>query len=228
MSDLNHQHGPGTAIGVITDVTQRAQIQAMIERVISELGGELTVMVANAGFCQIKEALDLTPDDIRRVFEVNFVGLVNCYTLAAKQMIAQSARSQTHGTLPAWRYQIIGASSIVAFKPFPFSAHYNASKWAVRGFTHSFALEMAKYRIAVNAYAPGVVATRMWDQISHDVGGILGEENGSSQVGAGTALMGRQAHPEDIANVVAGFLASSNASFINGQTIVVDGGVVFT
>lgn len=208
----------------------------MIDRAVAELGGELTLMVANAGFCQIKEALDLTPEDIRFVFDVNFVGLVNCYTLAAKQMISQSKALSSEEDISnspaavaaAWRYKIIGASSIVAFKPFPFSAHYNAAKWAVRGFTHSFALEMAKHHITVNAYAPGVVATQMWTQISHDVKGIVGEENETSKQGAGPALMGRQASPEDVAGVVAGFLAGPNASFVNGQTIVVDGGVVFT
>ena len=58
-------------------------------------------------------------------------------------------------------YKILGCASIVAFKPFPLLAHYSASKWAVRGLTQVFAMEMAQHQIRVNAYAPGIVGTSM-------------------------------------------------------------------
>jgi NAD(P)-dependent dehydrogenase (short-subunit alcohol dehydrogenase family) len=205
----------------------------MIKTAVETLNGELTLMVANAGICQIRDALDLTPDDIRLVFDVNFLGTFNCYTLAAKQMIAQQAKAQESGandsTTTAWKYRIIGASSIVAFRPFALSIHYSAAKWAVRGFTQGFAMEMAKHKIAVNAYAPGVVATEMWSKIDGDLQSVAGTSPGqASSEGAERALMQRLATAEDVANVVAGFLAGPDASFVNGQTIVIDGGVILT
>ncbi|KIX00222.1 uncharacterized protein Z518_10361 [Rhinocladiella mackenziei CBS 650.93] len=232
--ELRQQHGNEAVIAVIANVTQQDQVQSMIDRTVKELDCELTLMVANAGVCQIKDVLDLTPDDIKFVFDVNFLGLFNCYTLAAKQMISQSKRAvngETDGapeTSP-WKYRIIGASSIVAFKPFPLSSHYSTAKWAVRGFTQGFAMEMAKYHIAVNAYAPGVIATDMWDKIDEGLCEVDGKPQGeASREGAERSLMGRLGTPEDVAKVVAGFLAGPDANFVNGQTLIVDGGIMLT
>ena len=65
--------------------------------------------------------------------------------------------------------KILGAASIVAFKPFALLSHYSASKWAVRGMTQAFAMEMAEHKITVNAYAPGIVGTAMWDLIDEEL-----------------------------------------------------------
>lgn len=65
---------------------------------------------------------------------------------------------------------MIGAASIVAFKPFALLSHYSASKWAVRGLTQAYAMEMAEHNITVNAYAPGIVGTAMWDLIDEELG----------------------------------------------------------
>lgn len=110
---------------------------------VDELG-PLSTMVANAGIAQVKGLLELTEEDLKRMFEVNVYGVHNCYSIAAKQMI-----SQGHGG------KIMGAASIVAFKPFPLLSHYSASKWAVRGLTQAYAMELAEHKITVNAYAPG-------------------------------------------------------------------------
>lgn len=105
-------------------------------------------MVANAGIAQVKPLLDLTEEDVERMFAVNVFGVHNCYSVAAKQMIRQ-------GPMSSSIYKLIGCASIVAFKPFPLLSHYSASKWAVRGLTQAFAMEMAEHKITVNAYAPG-------------------------------------------------------------------------
>ena len=224
VKEINATHGQGSAIGVIADVTQAEQVQDMIDKTVRELGN-LIVMVANAGICQVKPVLEITVKDVQRIFDVNFIGLFNCYTLAAKQMIAQGSSEAGAD----WPYKIIGAASIVAFKPFPLSSHYSAAKWAVRGFTQVFAMEMAKHRIAVNAYAPGVIGTPLWDQIDEDVSEVAGVPKGqSTDEGAARALMGRIGTPDDVAKVVAGFLAGKDAGFVNGQTIIVDGGIVFS
>ena len=107
----------------------------MIETSVKNLGN-LTVMVANAGIAQVAPMLELTEADVRRMFDVNFMGVWNCYTLAAKQMIAQGPVEPGSSG-----YKILGAASIVAFKPFPLLGHYSASKWAVRGLTQVFAME---------------------------------------------------------------------------------------
>jgi NAD(P)-dependent dehydrogenase (short-subunit alcohol dehydrogenase family) len=234
---IRHDHGPQSAVGVVADVRDAAEVQDMITRTVTHFDNDLTLMVANAGVCQIKDALSLTPEDVKFVMDVNFVGVVNCYTLAAKQMIAQQARiavqegacaSHTERT-GGWRHRIIGASSVVAFRPYPLSIHYSAAKWAVRGFTQGFAIEMAKHKISVNAYAPGVVATDMWSKIDADMSEAAHLKPGqATQAGAEASLMQRLATPEDIAGVVAGFLAGPNSNYVNGQTILIDGGTILT
>ncbi len=196
----------------------------MIQETVKALG-PLTVMIANAGIAQVAPVLDISEDDVRRMFDVNFMGVWNCYTLAAKQMISQ-------GPVPegSTGYKILGAASIAAFKPSPMLSHYSASKWAVRGFTQSFATEMARHGIAVNAYAPGIVGTAMWDLVDEKLGEIEGRAKGESLLKYSTDLtaLGRVSVPEDVSNVVAGFLCSADSRFVVGQTIIVDGGIVFT
>lgn len=116
----------------------------MIKDVVDNLG-PLTVMVANAGIAQVQAMLEISDEDVQRMFQVNFIGVWNCYREAAKQMISQGPVADG-----ASQYKIIGCSSIVAFKPFPLLSHYSASKWAVRGLTQVFAMEMARHKINVN------------------------------------------------------------------------------
>lgn len=127
-------------------------------------------------------------------------------------------------------YKIIGCASIVAFKPFPLLSHYSASKWAVRGFTQAFAMEMARHKISVNAYAPGIVGTAMWELIDEKLGEIEGRPKGETvtKYARDLTAMGRVSVPDDVGKVVGGFLAGPDAEFVTGQTLVVDGGIIFT
>jgi NAD(P)-dependent dehydrogenase (short-subunit alcohol dehydrogenase family) len=224
VSSLNSTYGANSAVGIIADVGKSAEVQNLIKESVEALG-PLTVMVANAGIAQVAPALEISDDDVARMFNVNFTGVWNCYTHAARQMIAQ-------GPVPegSTGYKIIGAASIAAFKPFPLLSHYVATKWAVRGLTQVFAIEMAKHKINVNAYAPGIVGTAMWDLIDEKLGEIEGRPKGESITKIATDLtaMGRVSVPDDVAKVVGGFLAGKDAEFVTGQTIVVDGGIVFT
>lgn len=224
VSELNSTHGAGSAIGVVADVTSSSDVQAMIKESVSKLGA-LTVMIANAGIAQVAPALDISDEDVQKMFNVNFMGVWLCYTHAARQMIAQ-------GPVPEGSsgYKILGAASIVAFKPFPLLAHYSASKWAVRGFTQVFAMEMAKHKINVNAYAPGIVGTAMWDTIDEKLGEIEGRSKGESvkKYSGDLTALGRVSVPDDVGGPVGGFLCSKDAEFITGQTIVIDGGIIFT
>ena len=214
VAKLNSKHGDGTAIGVAADVTSSAEIKAMIEKSVNELG-PLTVMVANAGIAQVKPALEISDDDVAKMFAVNFTGVWNCYTLAAKQMIKQ-------GPVPegSTGYHIIGAASIVAFKPFPLLSHYSASKWAVRGLSQVMAMELAQHHIRVNAYAPGIVGTAMWDVIDEKLGEIEGRPKGETvkKYSKDLTAMGRVSVPDDVGKLVGGFLAGPDSAFVTGQS----------
>jgi len=217
------------ATTAIADVSIRAQVAQMIRHSVTTLG-PLHCMVANAGIAQVKPLLDLTEADMERMFRVNVFGVHNCYALAANQFIAQGKLAPSSSNdRPTPVYKLIAAASIVAFKPFPLLSHYSASKWAVRGLTQAFAMEMAEYGITVNAYAPGIVGTAMWDLIDEKLAERSGAEKGSmikKYVGDLTAL-GRVSTAEDVAGLV-GFLAGKDSDFVTGQTQVVDGGIVYT
>jgi NAD(P)-dependent dehydrogenase (short-subunit alcohol dehydrogenase family) len=109
------------ATGFVADVSKLSEVNDLVKHSVKELGN-LDTMIANAGIAQVKALLDLTEEDLRRMFEVNVYGVYNCYVSAARQMIEQGGGGK-----------LIGCSSIVGFKPFPLLSHYSASKWAVRG-----------------------------------------------------------------------------------------------
>lgn len=205
------------ATGSVADVSNMSEVQSMVDHSVSELGN-LDTMVANAGIAQVKALLDLTEQDLRRMFEVNVFGVYNCYTAAARQMIKQGGGGR-----------LIGAASIVAFKPFALLSHYSASKWAVRGMTQAFAMEMAEHKIKVNAYAPGIVGTAMWDLIDEELAKKAGKKKGEmiKKYSDDLIALGRTSVPEDVAKVVS-CLASPDADYVTGQTWVVDGGIIFT
>lgn len=163
------------------------------------------------------------------MFEVNVYGVHNCYQAAAKQLIKQG------NCTPENMGKLIGCASIVAFKPFALLSHYSASKWAVRGLSQAYAMEMAEYGITVNAYAPGIVGTAMWDLIDEELGKKRGLELGEV-IKKGETIkkytdeliaLGRVSVPEDVAKLVS-FLASKDSDYVTGQTMVVDGGIIFT
>ena len=106
----------------------------------------------------------------------------------------------------------------------------SASKWAVRGFTQAFAMEMSKHHISVNAYAPGIVGTAMWEEIDEKLGRLEGRAKGESikKYVEELTAMKRTSTPDDVAKVVGGFLCGPDSVFVTGQTIVVDGGIVYT
>jgi NAD(P)-dependent dehydrogenase (short-subunit alcohol dehydrogenase family) len=104
--------------------------------------------------------------------------------------------------------KILGAASIVAFKPFPLLGHYSASKFAVRGMTQAFAMELATHKITVNAYAPGIVGTAMWDLIDEEMGKLKGAKKGDTikKFSREFIALGRTSVPKDVSDTVS-FLA---------------------
>ena len=224
VAEIVQHHGKDAAIGVAADVTQSREVQAMVDATVRKLGS-LTIMIANAGISKVRSVLELTEADVRETMDINFMGVFHCYQAAAKQMIAQGPRKKSESG-----YRIIGAASIMAFKAQPLSTHYTASKWAVRGMTHVFAMELAKHSITVNAYAPGIIGTPMWKSIREGLEerNFMDKKTTLEDYASNINVMGRLGAPEDVANVVGGFLTGPNAAYLTGQTIVVDGGIVFT
>lgn len=182
--------------------------------------------MANAGIAQVKSLLELTEADFDRMMAVNLTGVHNCYAEAALQMMDQgTCRQDDPGKL-------IGAASIVAFRPMPLLGHYSASKWAVRGLTQAYAMELAEHGITVNAYAPGIVGTAMWDKIDEGLVAKRGDKNVKKgdmmrKFVTERTLLQRVSVPEDVAKLVS-YLAGSDSDFVTGQTQIVDGGIVFT
>ena len=206
----------GRAIAVPGDVTARDAVFAMVDRVATELGS-VDVMVANAGIAQVKTLLEVTTEDLQRIFEVNVFGVVYCMQAAAERMIAQGTGGK-----------IISAASIAAHSGFGFLGHYSATKFAVRALTQAAAKELAQHKITVNAYCPGIVGTDMWDLIDEKMGPYLGNERGETLAQYTKLItLGRVQTPDDVASFVS-YLASSDSDYMTGQSVMIDGGIVMS
>ncbi|KAK3370602.1 acetoin dehydrogenase-like protein [Podospora didyma] len=200
----------------VADVTSEDEVKALVRASVDKLG-PLSTMVANAGICQAKGVFDITPADFKRVLDVNLFGVQYCYQAAARQMVEQ----KTPGKL-------IGAASVAGYVPYPLFAPYSTSKWAVRGLTHAYALELGGYNITANAYAPGVVLTDLWERLEMDLVKLAGGKKGQmmEKLTSERVALGRAAKPEDVANLVS-FLASKDADYVTGKTFMVDGGLIY-
>ncbi|WP_214367978.1 acetoin reductase [Pseudonocardia sp. H11422] len=206
----------GRSIAVPADVTDRAAVFALVDRTAAELGS-VDVMVANAGIAQVKTILELTPDDLEKIFRVNVFGVVYCLQAAAERMIGQG-----HGG------KIINAASIAAHSGFDYLGHYSATKFAVRALTQAAAKELAKHQITVNAYCPGIVGTDMWDLIDEKLGSYLGTKKGEALANYSQLIaLGRVQTPDDVAGFVS-YLAGPDSDYMTGQSVMIDGGIVMS
>ncbi|KAG4075494.1 hypothetical protein HA402_003319 [Bradysia odoriphaga] len=205
------------SIAIIADVSIEKEVESMMKSVAAQLGS-LDVVIANAGIAQVKPFLDITLDDWEKMFAVNVRGVFLCYKEAAKVMIEQGTGGK-----------IVGACSIVGYRPFPMLSHYSASKWAVRGLTQAAAMELAKHKITVNAYCPGIVGTQMWDTIDHSLATYENKVKGEviKEYSDKLIALGRTSVPDDVANFVS-FLASKDSDYMTGQSVIVDGGIQFS
>jgi meso-butanediol dehydrogenase/(S,S)-butanediol dehydrogenase/diacetyl reductase len=203
----------GLALDV--DVSDAGAVDAMVAAVVERFG-RLEVMVANAGIAQVAPLLDVTPEDFDRLMAVNLRGVFLCYTAAARQMIAQGDGGK-----------IIGAASIAAHKGFGMLGHYSASKFAVRGLTQAAAQEWAQHGITVNAYCPGIVGTAMWELIDERLAEHMGLQKGEALAQFSELItLGRVETPDDVAKFVS-YLAGPDSDYMTGQSVMIDGGVLF-
>lgn len=208
--------GPDVALGLTVDVTEAASVEAAVAAHVGHFGG-LDVMVANAGIAVTAPLLRITAKQWQLTMDVNVKGVLHCYQSAARQMITQGRGGR-----------LIGAASVAAHRGGKWQSAYSASKFAVRGMSQSAAQELAEHQITVNVYSPGVVHTPMWEGIDAEMSRRRGTELGSEMAGMVAGIpLGRLEQPTDVAGVVA-FLASPEAAYITGQSIVVDGGMWFS
>jgi meso-butanediol dehydrogenase/(S,S)-butanediol dehydrogenase/diacetyl reductase len=208
--------GSDVALGVLVDVTEAASVEAAVAAHVGHFGG-LDVMVANAGIAVTAPLLEITAKQWQRTMDVNVKGVLHCYQSAARQMITLGRGGR-----------LIGAASVAAHRGGKWQSAYSASKFAVRGMSQSVAQELAEHQITVNVYSPGVVHTPMWEGIDAEMSRRRGTQLGSEMAGMVAGIpLGRLELPTDVAGVVA-FLASPEAAYITGQSIVVDGGMWFS
>jgi 3-oxoacyl-[acyl-carrier protein] reductase len=189
------------AVAVKGDVARLDEVEQMIEAGTA-LGG-IDILVNNAGIFPRVEFLDMSAAQWDEVLNVNLKGTFFCTQAAARQMVARGQGGA-----------VINLASGAAFRSSPRGVHYVSSKAGIVGFTRAAALELARYRIRVNAVAPGTTDT------AQPRYGMSEEE--LQAVGQQVPL-GRMAQPEDIAHLAI-FLASEEASHITGQTMHVNGG----
>jgi NAD(P)-dependent dehydrogenase (short-subunit alcohol dehydrogenase family) len=193
------------ALGLRCDVSDDAQVAAMVERTVSEFG-RLDAAFNNAGvMAKVVPTADSTREEWDRVIGINLRGVWSCMKHELRQMQRQGSGA------------IVNNASVGALTGNPGIGAYIASKHGVIGLTRTAALEYVKKGIRVNAVNPGLIDT----QIGHDV--FSGDERLYSEA-ANSVPMGRAGKPEEIASVVL-WLCSPGASYVVGHGLTVDGGL---
>ena len=194
------------AIALEGDVAEGAQVDQMVAAAISQFG-RLDIVVANAAIARDVPSEELDDESFLRLVDVNLAGVFRCF---------RSALPRMSGT--GWGRLLATSSIAGAVQGWPRHVHYTAAKGGIVGLVRGLALEVAPLGITVNAVAPGVIVSPQ----TLDPVNSLGAE-GLEQF-AKRVPVGRNGDPLDIANAFL-FLASERASYITGQTLVVNGGV---
>ncbi|WP_225335487.1 SDR family NAD(P)-dependent oxidoreductase [Halomicrobium urmianum] len=193
------------------DVTDEAQVEALVEATVADLGG-LDVLVNNAGITIHAPAEEMTVEQFQRVLDVNVTGAFRCAKHAGRVMIENPGDGRG------------GAGSVVTLSSMSarvanYPQHqvaYNASKGAVDAFTRQLASEWAEHDVRVNAVAPGYVRTDPVDE-------ALAEDPELEALWTDEMLLSEMARPEDVAPLVV-YLASEASWYVTGASLLIDGG----
>jgi glucose 1-dehydrogenase len=202
-ADTLRKLGAKDAVGLVCDVTDRAQIQRAVDDTIARFG-HIDVLVNNAGICAFVEAMDLTPEVWAHTLDVNLTGAFYCTQTVARHMIARGKGGRIL-FITSLGENVINSNQV----------DYGASKGGMRMLMVGFATALGKHQITCNAVAPGMILTDMsasyWTQ-----------EEPARQIKE-RVPMGRIGTPEDVGHAVV-FLASPEAEYISGISLRVDGG----
>ncbi len=184
------------------NVADYENVKVTVSNVLAKFG-TIDILVNNAGITRDATLKKMTPEQWQQVIDVNLTGVFNC-----TQLISQVMLEKGYG-------KIINASSVVGLYGNFGQTNYVATKSGVIGMTKVWARELGRKGINVNAIAPGFIATEMVKAMPENVIKMMEEKT----------PLGRLGKPEDIANAYL-FLASDEASYINGTTLSVDGGII--
>ncbi|MGA1599725.1 MAG: L-iditol 2-dehydrogenase [bacterium] len=193
------------------DVTDQTSIQEAVSATVEAFGG-IDLLVNNAGIFDMCRLEEITEERYRHQFDVNVAGTIFTCQAAVPHMITRGGGA------------IINFSSQAGRRGEPYIVLYCATKAAIISVTQSLALELAKHNIRVNAIAPGVIDTPMWDHVDSLFSQYENRPLGEKKRLVGESVpLGRMGDPRDIADPAV-FLASDDARYITAQTYNVDGG----
>ncbi|WP_432665138.1 3-oxoacyl-[acyl-carrier-protein] reductase [Wukongibacter baidiensis] len=190
------------AMAIKADVSNPEDVNNLVKEVGKHFSN-IDILINNAGITRDTLLIRMKDDDWDKVIDINLKGTFLCTKLIAKKMMKQRSG------------KIVNITSVVGVMGNAGQANYAASKAGVIGLTKSTAKELASRGINVNAVAPGFIQTEMTDKLSEEV-----VENYTKNI-----PLGKLGEAKDVANVVA-FLCSEEASYLTGQVIKVDGGMV--
>lgn len=204
------------ALVVRADVTSEADLERALAAA-RERFGRVDVMVNNVGIIQVKALLDSSPEEWRRILDVNVVSVFLGCKVAARHMIELTASGvQTGGV-------ILNAASGAGRRGNRLVSAYCATKAAIINMTQSFALELAPHRIRVNCYQPGHIETPLWDDLAVAWKAATGQDKEQMiELFKTTVPWGRFGTPGDVA-AVCSFLATDDAEYVTGQAVAMNG-----
>jgi len=193
----------GVASFVKTDISKATEVQKMVDGVVTEFGG-VDILINNAGILADAQLIKMTEEQWDRVIGINLKGV-----FLVGQAIAKTMKEKENGGV------IVNTSSVVGLYGNFGQSNYVASKAGVIGMTKTWARELGKAGIRVNAVAPGFMKTEILDSMPQKVIDFMVEKT----------LLKRMGEPEDIANAFL-YLSSDMGKYVTGATLSVDGGVI--